>query len=524
MSQIKIAGATVNQTPLDWKNNLAHIVDAIAEAKTNGVQILCFPELAITSYNCEDLFLTYWLPKKASDQLKVIIPHTDGITVAVGLPVRLNTLLYNCVCMIKDGEILGFTAKQFLARDGVHYEPRWFDPWPANEVTSLEFDGKMYPFGDITYDLHGIKIGFEICEDAWRGDARPGYRLCDRKVDLIMNPSASHFAMAKSKIREDLVTESTLKFNCTYLFCNLLGNEAGRMIYDGETIIAKSGKIIAKNPLLSFEDFNLTIATVDFQDDSNNQYNPYLHHYDKNVEFADATSLALFDYMRKVKSQGFVLSLSGGADSAACAVLVAQMVRRGIAQLGPERFLNKLGFKDVFDLSSAYLEKDILAHILHTAYQSSNNSSKDTLESAQYLATSLGASFYQWEIASEVDSYTSKIEKAIGRTLNWEKDDIAMQNIQARSRSPIIWLLANLKNALLLTTSNRSEGDVGYTTMDGDTSGSIAPIAGVDKYFILRWLKWPKKRLRIMDSLKLMRYSLAQNLDLVSNLRPMSKT
>jgi NAD+ synthase (glutamine-hydrolysing) len=79
--------------------------------------------------------------------------------------------------------------------------------------------------------------------------------------------------------------------------------------------------------------------------------------------------------------------------------------------------------------------------------------------------------------------------------LNWETDDIAKQNIQARSRSPIIWLLANVKQSILLTTSNRSEGDVGYATMDGDTSGSLAPIAGVDKPFIIQWLKWAEREL-----------------------------
>jgi NAD+ synthase (glutamine-hydrolysing) len=87
------------------------------------------------------------------------------------------------------------------------------------------------------------------------------------------------------------------------------------------------------------------------------------------------------------------------------------------------------------------------------------------------------------------------VEEALGRALNWQTDDIALQNIQARSRSPIIWMIANIKNALLLTTSNRSEGDVGYATMDGDTSGSLAPIAGLSKPFILQWLKWAESNL-----------------------------
>ena len=90
---------------------------------------------------------------------------------------------------------------------------------------------------------------------------------------------------------------------------------------------------------------------------------------------------------------------------------------------------------------------------------------------------------------------TSIIENAIERKLTWQTDDITLQNIQARTRSPIIWMLANIRRAVLLTTSNRSEGDVGYATMDGDTSGSLSPIAGLSKVFILQWLKWAEKAL-----------------------------
>jgi NAD+ synthase (glutamine-hydrolysing) len=138
---------------------------------------------------------------------------------------------------------------------------------------------------------------------------------------------------------------------------------------------------------------------------------------------------------------------------------------------------------------------EAVGHLLTCAYQGTENSSAATLLAAKELAQSIGAGFHQWTIDEEVNSYEEKIEKVLGRKLSWDKDDIARQNIQARTRSPIIWLLANLKQAVLLTTSNRSEGDVGYATMDGDTSGSLAPIAGVDKPFILQWLKWAETEL-----------------------------
>ncbi len=510
MSSLKIAGATVNQTPLDWAGNLNRIIAAIEEAKKQGAEILCLPELAITGYGSEDLFLSYWYPQKALSQLALLLPHCSGVTVAVGLPVRIQDKVYNTIAVIEGGEVVGFVAKQFMAIDGVHYEFRWFTPWMADEVTEIEFQGKSVAFGDLTFNHKGIKYGFEICEDAWRSLLRPGFRLFKRNVDLIFNPSASHFAMGKTQLRKELVEESSKSFDCYYCYTNLLGNEAGRMIFDGEIMLAKSGQLLFRNRLLSFQDVQVASFYLESKDQGIAPINS------KNEEFVQASALALFDYMRKSRSTGFVLSLSGGADSSSVAVLVAEMVKRGIAELGLAAFCEKAGIKNI--PTSANPEKELMKQILTTAYQGTENSSEDTFSSAKSLAESIGATFYHWEIDEEVNSYTAKIEKAIGRKLTWEQDDITLQNIQARTRSPIIWMLANINNALLLATSNRSEGDVGYATMDGDTSGSISPIAAVDKYFILNWLRWAEKNLDRPGLAKV------NSLQPSAELRPLEKT
>lgn len=471
-------------------------------AKSQKVDVLCLPELCITAYGCEDLFLSRWLPLKALEQLQLLLDETREICVAVGLPVFYKGRLYNAICMISDGQILGFTAKQFLANDGVHYEPRWFTPWPPNVIEHIDFLGKRYAFGDLTYTVKGINIAFEICEDAWHTTERPGIRHCKKldKLDLILNPSASHFAFGKTIQREnEVVLEGSERFNCTYVYVNLLGNEAGRMIYDGDMMIAQNGKMLNKNHRLSFADINLIHTKVNFDEPAKSHIVRYFDIKTKEEEFAAASALGLFDYMRKSRSKGFVLSLSGGADSGSIAVLVAEMVRRGLDELGTSLFLKKLRLSGLEDslqgISPEELKKRIVREVLFCAYQGTVNSSQDTLESAQKLASSLGAEFHYWLIDDEVKSYSAKVEKVIGRKLDWESDDLAMQNIQARARSPIIWMFANIRNSLLLTTSNRSEGDVGYATMDGDTSGSLAPIAAVDKYFILHWLRWAEKEL-----------------------------
>ncbi|MGC3948644.1 MAG: NAD(+) synthase [Chryseolinea sp.] len=483
---MKIGGATVNQIPLDWKNNTQNIVDAIAEAKRQEIKLLCLPELCITGYGCEDMFLSEWVPTRAWEELLKIREHCQGISVSVGLPVRIDDITYNGACLISNGKILGITFKQNLARDGVHYEPRWFDAWKSDRVVEIERFGETIQAGDLIYTIDGVRVGFEICEDAWRKKDRPGFRLCKRGVDVIMNPSASHFAMVKSLLREkEVVIEGSQNFRCVYVFANLLGNEAGRMIYDGDIIIGQVGRLLAVNKRLSFDRFQVLATEVDIHDPSRSQVVKSKDNKERNEELAQAVALGLFDYLRKSKAKGFVLSLSGGADSSTCAIMVAEMIKRASTSLGWDAFNSQFGLDN-----STQDWKSAVRQLLICAYQGTRNSSEETLNAARHLAESIGAQFHHWLIDDEVASYTAKIEKAIQRNLTWSADDITMQNIQARARSPIIWMLANVHRAVLLTTSNRSEGDVGYATMDGDTSGSFAPIAGLSKVFILEWLRW----------------------------------
>lgn len=525
MTKLRVAGATLNQIPIDWKMNLENIATAIEIAKAQQVDILCLPELTVCGYGCEDLFLSNWLYEKSLQQLEEVIKLCTDITVAVGLPMKLEGHNYDVACLIHNQEILGFTAKQFLANDGVHYEHRWFTPWPAHKIEKIHVLGKEYDFGDLIYEVQDIKIAFEICEDAWRNQDRPGYRHAQKGVQLILNTSASHFAFGKSSFRETLIVPASKDFHCAYVFANMLGNESGRLVFDGEIIIAQEGKLLKKNQRLSFEDVNVLSSLIDFEQPENSEASTTTDSKEKEVEFTRAETLALFDYMRKSRSKGFVISLSGGADSSSCSVLVAEMIRRGVRELGFEKFLFKSGMPNLIEelqLSALQTEeqicKSITQKLLHTAYQGTKNSSADTLNAAKSLAASIGATFYQWKVDEEVASYTETIENCLARPLNWNDDDITLQNIQARVRIPGIWMLANINNALLIATNNRSEADVGYTTMDGDTSGSIAPIAAVDKHFILHWLRWAEENLDYPG------LSFVNRLNPTAELRPLEKT
>lgn len=520
MKYIKVAGAAVNQTPLDWKGNVDRLVAAVLEARRQGVQLLCLPELSICGYGCEDTFFSGYVLAHSLQGLRRLAAACEDIVVSVGLPMEVENCLYNVSCLIQNQQILGFVAKQELAGDGVYYEPRWFKTWPDDLIVEYELDGVVYPFGDLIFELDGIRVGFEICEDAWNG-VRPAQDHYLNNVDIILNPSASHFAFGKARVREKLVTETTRGYFCAYVYSNLLGNESGRLIFDGDVMVAAGGRLLARNDRFSFQPVQVTSAVLDVQairrqKKKSFNFEPafpekvvvstvqipeaddpdfYLDGYEppadlsKEAEFHQAVTLGLFDYMRKSYSRGFVVSLSGGADSSCCAALIADTFRRARTELGDAGLREALSYMDLGELDS------LASRMLLCVYQGTDNSGEKTLESARELAEDLGATFYNWNVQPLYDQYTGMVEGSLERDLSWEQDDLALQNIQARLRAPGVWMLANIRKALLVTTSNRSEAAVGYATMDGDTAGGLAPLGGIDKAFLLRWLRWAEQEL-----------------------------
>ncbi|MBX3246363.1 MAG: NAD(+) synthase [Myxococcales bacterium] len=521
MHRVHVAVGILNQTPFAWVENETNLRGAIRDARAKGVTLLCLPELAITGYGCEDMFQSAGLQARAWEILvRLAAEETRGMVVTVGLPLEHRGAVYNCAALCVDGAVVGLVAKRFLAGDGIHYEPRWFKPWPegvATTITRPDVSGapQTIPIGDLAFDVGGLLLGFEICEDAWVA-ARPGARLARLGVDVILNPSASHFAFGKQAVRRQIVVEGSRAFGVTYLYANLLGNEAGRAIYDGGGIVACAGSPIAETTRFSFAGWQVASAIADveltrLQRARSASFRPdvrddgvvalpfkwptlpaqrervvELVDYTKEEAFARVMALGLFDYLRKSRSRGYVVSLSGGADSAACACLVRLMVELALAELGPEGVREKLAYVEDLPDDAA----GITRRLLTTAYQATRNSSEVTLDAARAVAEACGADHHVLDVDALVQHYVSLAEGALGRPLSWDRDDLALQNIQARVRAPSVWMLANVRGQLLVATSNRSEAAVGYATMDGDTAGGISPIAGIDKAFLRTWLAW----------------------------------
>jgi NAD+ synthase (glutamine-hydrolysing) len=515
--RVVISAASLNQLPLDWEGNRFRILEAVSDAQKQGTALLCLPELCISGYGCEDQFLAPLTAEKSWESLEKIAASAREIVAIVGLALPFEGEVYNVSAIVSAGKIQALIPKQFLADDGVHYEPRWFKAWPKGRRVSY----KGIPLGDYRVHFAGITLGIEICQDAWEGEKRLAHDLARRGVSVICNPTASHFAFGKAETRKALVLEGAKIINGAYVFANLLGNEAGRIIFDGDAYIAHDGAIKQQSPRFSYQDFTLITSELDLpvREDQGEDVISFDFKLPspqsistvaipawedsaskKEEEFSRAVALGLFDYLRKSQSQGWVLSLSGGADSSAIASLCSLSIQNATAELGWEGLKKKLHYIPLT------LPEKAMSDLLTTIYQGTVNSSQNTRDSARELAEWIGSMHCVIEIDGIVKGYKDLIEGAIGRSLTWEQDDITLQNVQARVRAPSAWMLANIKNALLLATSNRSEASVGYATMDGDTSGSISPISGIDKSFLRTWLLWLEKQgfkgLHLVNSLE----------------------
>lgn len=530
LKNVRIGAASLNQTPLDLDGNVGRILKVIADARKQGTQLLVLPELAVSGYGCEDAFFRPEFISRCMDCLvSDILPATDNMICAVGLPVSIDGALYNAVAVVGDGKILGINAKRRLAREGVHYEARWFRPWPDGRRATIEVAGQMVPFGDLVYEINHVRLALEICEEAW--GAVPAAATAAGFADIILNPSASHFAIGKHETRESLVVNNSRSFGVYYAYSNPIGLEAGRIVYDGGAMIACNGKIQKRGRRFFFTPTDLVVvdASLDLVRSSKMRKGAFsdsaaapaeLHvvrasallsdelvpeqesatvghvRNDRNdhiagivseeVEFLRASCLGLFDYLRKSRAKGYALSLSGGCDSSVCAVLVAQMFRLAVDELGLAEFARLTGIDD------PSIEKLLLC-----AWQGSAQSSAGTMSAARAVAKAVNAGYVEIDIQPAVDWYVEAANKALGRNLEWQEDDLSLQNIQARARAPMIWLLANAEQRLLITTANRSEAAVGYTTMDGDSAGGVAPLGGVSKAFLLRWAKWAAEQCTI---------------------------
>lgn len=236
------------------------VIRALEEAKAQGLDIVCFQELVITWIWLRRLVFRTSTAQSALKSLIELASHCNPLIAILSLPIYFQGALYNCVAVVRDGEILGLIPKKSLAREGVYYEPRWFKPWPRGHRTYIEIADKI-PFGDYYFSFGGVGVGVQICEEAWVAN-NPLTTFAD-ELDIVVNPNASHYAHKKYDVRVNLVREASRALHACYVYANPIGIESGHLIFEAGNIIACDSHLIKLGQRFSFKDLQIDAAVID---------------------------------------------------------------------------------------------------------------------------------------------------------------------------------------------------------------------------------------------------------------------
>jgi NAD+ synthase (glutamine-hydrolysing) len=515
MRLVKIGVAAVSAQVGDFSGNTARLREVIEAARAEGVHLLVTPELGISGYSLEDRIWWPDIARRSWQALERLAKDCGGTSVFAGLPVRMNSLMYNAAAFIHEGAVRGLVLKKYLPTYSIFYEGRNWTPWVGG-VTS--YNG--VPTGDLVFDLPYGKVSAEICEDLW-SPRSPAHDRVLFGAEIICNCSASPFTPRKNEMRKRLVLGAAGSLTCVYAFANVLGLQTSRLVFDGGGIIAKPERIVAAGPILAKSPWTLTTAVVDLDEIARGRaenstwraaasgprpdarcdvidlrqagtYRPasldeYVARMPKDLfvperdtaertevelfldELFDALVLGLRDYYENTGAfNTFLVALSGGRDSSLCLLLAVHAAKAF-----------KAGAEAGRHVHAVYLP--------NRTYSSSA-----TERAARELAEELGVPFSVVSIDEESEI---ALKKAAELTGGEDKvAPIARQNLQARVRGAMMLNWANSVKGLLLVTSNLSEAAVGYTTTGGDNQGGYAPIANVPKTLVTRLLEHVAKR------------------------------
>ena len=428
--KLKIALAQINPTVGDLEGNASKIIQNIRNARDTGADLVIFPELAVTGYPPKDLLLKPSFINKNKEKLSEIVKETEGIAAVVGFVDEAGGKLFNAAALAQDKKVIGVAHKANLPNYDVFDEKRYFCGAEESAV----------------FDIKGTKIGINICEDIWVDDG-PTKSQAKKGAKLVVNISASPFHAGKIKEREELLAKRARENSVHVAYLNLIGGQDDLVFDGGSSIFNEKGGLIARCKRFS-EDLIVTDLTGEGGERIRSALDPL-------EEIYCALVLGMGDYAKKNGFKKVVIGLSGGIDSALTAVLAAKA-------LGPK---NVVG-----------------------VFMPSEITSKESEADASTLAKNLEIEFKVIPISDAVSAY----KKMLTKEFKGRKPDITEENIQARIRGNVLMALSNKFRYLVLSTGNKSETAVGYTTLYGDMSGGLAAISDVPKttvYMLADYIK-----------------------------------
>jgi NAD+ synthase (glutamine-hydrolysing) len=458
---MRLALAQVNVVVGDLDGNRARILTFLADAREAGAELVVYPELATTGYPPEDLLLRPGFIRAAHDSLEEIARETTGVVALVGTP-WFDRDLANACAVCADGRVQAIYRKHFLPNYGVFDEHRYF---------AEGRDLLLLHLGDVYF-------GPTVCEDLWQ-PGPPATNLALAGAQLVVNLSASPFHVGKAEEREEMLVTRARDTSSYLAFCNLVGGQ-DELVFDGHSVVLDdAGEVVARAP--GFEEH---LLVVDVEPDlaiGRRLRDVRRRELDRSretvtpveiVELGPAVSragavdrtvtpfepgleqmslalvLGLRDYVEKSGFEHVVVGVSGGIDSAVTAALCVEA-------FGPDR--------------------------VHCVSMPSPFTSDDTRTDAQRLAETLGCDFREIAIDDVVEAFGDVLREPTGGLAG-----LAAENLQARVRGVILMALSNTFGWLVVSTGNKSELAVGYSTLYGDMVGGFALLKDVFKTDVFR--------------------------------------
>jgi NAD+ synthase (glutamine-hydrolysing) len=463
---LRIALAQINATVGDIDGNKAAIVDALHRARASGAQIAVFTELAVNGYPPEDLLLkTHFLAagRRAVDE---IAAEVGDMVALVGFAEHAEDV-YNALAVLAGGRVQGIYRKIYLPNYGVFDEQRYFQ---VGETPAL-------------MRINGATLGLTICEDIWE-PGPPASEEALAGAEVIVNISASPYHMGKGAERERMLVQRARDNLAYVVFCNLVGGQ-DELVFDGYSLVVdQDGELVARGP--QFEE-DLIICDIDpstaqrarlrdtrhrpaarahrltlpvladveapAQHDATEVGGPRAKPLDLDSEVYAALAVGVRDYVAKNGFQRVVLGLSGGIDSALTACVA-------VDALGADR--------------------------VACAVMPSPHSSAETQRDARRLAANLGIECFELGLEPAMQAYGEILAQPFAGT----EPGLAEENVQARIRGNLLMALSNKFGWLVLTTGNKSEYSVGYTTLYGDMAGGFAVLKDVPKTWVYRLARY----------------------------------
>jgi NAD+ synthase (glutamine-hydrolysing) len=478
--------------------NVSEIKKVIEQALQNKVQILCFPELTITSYSCGDLFFQKELLDKATTsliELSEFVKQKENIIVIVGFPYQIKNSLFNMAAVLSEEGIIGMIPKTYLANSNEFQEKRWFASKTELWESSVIINEKHVPVsqGNMLFYTPYANFGIEICEDLWVS-VPPSSEPEMQDADIIFNLSASNELIGKNRYRKSLILQQSARSNCAYVYTSAgVGESTTDIVFSGACFIAENGTLLAESKRFSFEN-ELIIADIDISSIRHDKLiNTNYHSVDTgNIKEIDCeiSSISTNKIYRNLNPYPFIPSNEfKDEDLSDVFNIQTHGLAKRLKHIGIDNAV--IGVSGGLDSTLALLVTVKAFEILgipldniHGITMPGLGTTERTYTNAKSLMNALGITTKEISIIKAVTQHFLDI----GHDIN--KHDITFENSQARERTQILMDYANMVNGLVVGTGNMSELALGWATYNGDHMSMYAVNSGVPKTLVSTLTRW----------------------------------